>query len=333
MTTIPLSIPRPTHPTGVWSWLTTVDHKRIGILYGVTAVVLFLTGGIEAMIMRPPAFGRRPGHRERRGVQPALHNARHHDDLSGDHADGRRLLQFRHTASDRRAGRSISAAERLQLLDVPVRGNYPQVQLVHGRRDQRRLVRLRAAHRPGGQPGQRHRPLDHQPAGAGDRVAGGGLQLHRDHNQHARPRHVSDAYAAFHLDDAGDGHTAGVGLPGDYRRAHRAYVRPRIRDQLLRGGQRREPRAVAAPVLGVRTPRGVHSDSAGHGHSVGDPPHLLQEATLRLLDGGAGGRDHRVHGLDGLEPSHVHGGAWPGRHFGVYHNDYGDSRAHRHQDI
>ena len=52
MTTIPLSIPRPTHPTGVWSWLTTIDHKRIGILYGVTAVVLFLTGGIEAMIMR-----------------------------------------------------------------------------------------------------------------------------------------------------------------------------------------------------------------------------------------------------------------------------------------
>ena len=27
-------------PTGLWSWLTTVDHKRIGILYGVTAVRL-----------------------------------------------------------------------------------------------------------------------------------------------------------------------------------------------------------------------------------------------------------------------------------------------------
>ncbi|HET6368773.1 MAG TPA: cytochrome c oxidase subunit I [Pseudomonadales bacterium] len=38
--------------TGVWSWITTVDHKRIGILYGVTAFIFFLLGGIEALIMR-----------------------------------------------------------------------------------------------------------------------------------------------------------------------------------------------------------------------------------------------------------------------------------------
>ena len=43
---------RPVHPTGVWSWLTTIDHKRIGILYGVTAFILFLTGGLEALLMR-----------------------------------------------------------------------------------------------------------------------------------------------------------------------------------------------------------------------------------------------------------------------------------------
>jgi len=38
--------------TGVLGWLTTVDHKRIGILYGVSAFILFLIGGIEAMIIR-----------------------------------------------------------------------------------------------------------------------------------------------------------------------------------------------------------------------------------------------------------------------------------------
>ncbi|HEY3101127.1 MAG TPA: cytochrome c oxidase subunit I [Methylomirabilota bacterium] len=38
--------------TGLWAWLTTVDHKRIGILYGVTAFVFFLIGGIEALIIR-----------------------------------------------------------------------------------------------------------------------------------------------------------------------------------------------------------------------------------------------------------------------------------------
>src|SRR5688500_11581876 len=37
---------------GVWSWITTIDHKRIGILYGVSALMSFLAGGLEAMIMR-----------------------------------------------------------------------------------------------------------------------------------------------------------------------------------------------------------------------------------------------------------------------------------------
>jgi cytochrome c oxidase subunit 1 len=39
-------------PTGLWSWLTTVDHKRIGILYGTTAFIFFLMGGIEALLLR-----------------------------------------------------------------------------------------------------------------------------------------------------------------------------------------------------------------------------------------------------------------------------------------
>ena len=38
--------------TGVWGWLTTVDHKRIGILYGTTAFLFFLIGGIEALLLR-----------------------------------------------------------------------------------------------------------------------------------------------------------------------------------------------------------------------------------------------------------------------------------------
>ncbi|HEX6615634.1 MAG TPA: cytochrome c oxidase subunit I [Gemmatimonadales bacterium] len=39
-------------PTGLWSWITTVDHKRIGILYGATAFTFFLLGGIEALLIR-----------------------------------------------------------------------------------------------------------------------------------------------------------------------------------------------------------------------------------------------------------------------------------------
>ena len=37
---------------GVWAWITTVDHKRIGMLYAVTALVFFLIAGIEALLIR-----------------------------------------------------------------------------------------------------------------------------------------------------------------------------------------------------------------------------------------------------------------------------------------
>ena len=43
------------------AWLTTVDHKRIGILYGVTAFVFLLMGGIEALLIRLQLAG--PGQR------------------------------------------------------------------------------------------------------------------------------------------------------------------------------------------------------------------------------------------------------------------------------
>ena len=38
--------------SGLWSWITTVDHKRIGILYGVSAGLFFVLGGLEALVIR-----------------------------------------------------------------------------------------------------------------------------------------------------------------------------------------------------------------------------------------------------------------------------------------
>jgi cytochrome c oxidase subunit I len=37
---------------GLFSWVATVDHKRIGILYLLTALVFFAAGGVEALLMR-----------------------------------------------------------------------------------------------------------------------------------------------------------------------------------------------------------------------------------------------------------------------------------------
>jgi cytochrome c oxidase subunit I len=43
---------RPTETSGLWAWFTTVDHKKIGILYGITAFAFFLIGGTEALFIR-----------------------------------------------------------------------------------------------------------------------------------------------------------------------------------------------------------------------------------------------------------------------------------------
>jgi cytochrome c oxidase subunit 1 len=45
---------RQTHekPSGVVRWLTTVDHKDIGVLYGVYAMAMFVWAGVAAVVMR-----------------------------------------------------------------------------------------------------------------------------------------------------------------------------------------------------------------------------------------------------------------------------------------
>ncbi len=40
------------HEKGLWSWLSTLDHKRIGILYFITVMAFFLVGGIFALLIR-----------------------------------------------------------------------------------------------------------------------------------------------------------------------------------------------------------------------------------------------------------------------------------------
>jgi heme/copper-type cytochrome/quinol oxidase subunit 1 len=37
---------------GIYAWIATVDHKKIGILYLLTSLVFFAIGGTEALVMR-----------------------------------------------------------------------------------------------------------------------------------------------------------------------------------------------------------------------------------------------------------------------------------------
>lgn len=45
-------LPRQVEPKGLIGWITTIDHKRIGILYLLTALGWFLVGGLEAVMIR-----------------------------------------------------------------------------------------------------------------------------------------------------------------------------------------------------------------------------------------------------------------------------------------
>jgi len=44
--------PAPRHNVGILGWLTTTDHKVIGLSYMVTGILFFLTGGVLALVIR-----------------------------------------------------------------------------------------------------------------------------------------------------------------------------------------------------------------------------------------------------------------------------------------
>ncbi len=48
---------RPKATTGFWSWFTTVDHKKIAIMYATTALAFFVIGGVEALLLRVQLYG------------------------------------------------------------------------------------------------------------------------------------------------------------------------------------------------------------------------------------------------------------------------------------
>ena len=130
----------------IHSWIVTVDHKKLGILYIGYALIFLLVAGVEALLIRAAALLSAQPFRFAVYVQPAVHDARHHDGVPGGHADSVRVWQLSCAADDRRAGHGVSAAECVQLLDQRVCGTAAVLQL-HRRqwawrgRDRRRMWR------------------------------------------------------------------------------------------------------------------------------------------------------------------------------------------------
>ena len=94
---------------------------------------------------------------------------------------------------------------------------------------------------------------------------------HRDHHQHPQvPGAGDDArpHAAVRLGDARHGVHDRVRLHDARRRQPAARAEPQLRHEVLRPGGRRQLAAVAAPVLDLRPPRGVHPVPARRPASV-----------------------------------------------------------------
>ena len=279
----------------VASWLTTVDHKRIGILYIVTSLDL-LRGGRRARAADPLAArdaGRAPADEEL--VQRGRDDARDDDDLPRHRPDPRRLRELPRAADDRRARHGVPAAERAVVLAVRARRRRAVPQLLRERRRGARAAGRRT---------RRSRRCTH-PATA--RTSGssactscrssslvGAINLDRDDPQHARAGHVVDAHPALLLGDRHLRVAARDRAADAVRGADADAARPPGGHALLRRGARREPAALPARLLVLRAPRGLHHDPAGDGDRLGDHPRLRAQADLRLQ----GGRDldggHRV---------------------------------------
>ncbi len=52
MATTTLNPAAPAYRSGLYAWLTTTDHKKIGIMYLVNSILFFLAGGILALVVR-----------------------------------------------------------------------------------------------------------------------------------------------------------------------------------------------------------------------------------------------------------------------------------------
>src|SRR5438093_1622108 len=153
-------------------------------------------------------------------------------------------------------------------------------------------------------------------------------QLHRDDRQHAPAGHAAHADAGVRLDDAGRAVPHRARVPADHGRADLPHVRPVLRQPLLRRRGRRRPPPLAAPLLDLRAPRGLHPDPAGLRDRLRGAADLRAQAAVRRAGRRLFGRPDRLLRLRRVEPPHVRRGHGAGRGRRVLDRDH----AHRDPD-
>src|SRR6266481_3521916 len=240
----------------VHEWVVTVDHKRLGVMYVVAGLAFFLIAGLEASVIRwqLAAAGNTV-------VSPQVFN---------------RLF-------------TVHGTTMVFLVGIPIVFGFANylVPLMIGARDLA-FPRLNAfgfwAFLFGG-------ALLYFSFLGGDGLYGAGSardlhQSHRHDPHDAVPRDEPRAHAPLCLADARGLWHGGPGPAAAVRRPDHAAPGSLPRRSLLRHPGRGLRGHVAALLLVLRPPRGLHLDGPGLRHGLRDHPRLLATGDLRLPDGG-----------------------------------------------
>ena len=227
---------------------------------------------IRAELVRAGPAGRR----QPRAVQPALHDARHDHAAALRDAALRRLRQRRHAAADRGARRRVPAPQHVRLLALPLRRPHRLRRLPRRRRARPRFGWFAYA------------PLSdvsYSPGVGGDlwvfglALAGFGTILGAVNFITTiiclrAPGMTMFRMPIFTWTVLVTSLLVIMVVPDPRRGALRARWRPAVRHAHLRPGERRGD-ALAAPVLVLRPPGGLHHRAAVLRHHQRGPPGLL----------------------------------------------------------
>ncbi len=333
-------------PTGfIRKYIFSIDHKVIGIQYLLLALFSVVLGMLMSVLMRmkmtwPDHALAHPRHalpggrargRDDAGVLPlARHHARDDDGLlrADDGAAGR-LRQLLPAHPDRRRRHGVPLLEHAVVLGHVhgarrARGRHLRLGRL-GHRADGGLDGLRAAlgHRAPAQragAGDGRQPLGHQHRHLLRRLAARRAELHRHAFEPAHEGHVPDEDAADVLGVVHDRRAGAALVPGAAGGGRAALPRPQRGHELLRPRRplERDGRArplgrladsVAAPLLVLRAPGGLHRHPAGHGRHLAHPLDVRAQAHLRLPRDGLRDVRHRAPRLLRLGPPHVHSAA------------------------
>ncbi|EWM50119.1 cytochrome C and Quinol oxidase polypeptide I family protein [Bordetella holmesii 35009] len=258
-------------------WFTSIDHKKIGIMYMILGLIMLLRGFADAIMMRLQqaiAFGDSAGY-----LPP-----HHYDQIFTAHG----VIMIFFVAMPLVTGlMNYIVPLQIGVRDVafPFLNNFSFWMTAGGavlvmmslfvgefaRTGWLAYPRCRASPRARMWGGLLH--MGTSDSGRRDTSVGG--QPAGDHRQNARPRYADDAHAHLHLDGAVHQCADRGRLPGSDGRSGHAHHGPVCRHQLLHDGTWRQRHDVREPDLNLGTPRGLYPHSSGVRYFLGGGRDLL----------------------------------------------------------